>query len=623
MSKRRFPIGAEVQLGAGTHFRVWAPDRRRVAVVIEGRTQAVALERERSGHFSGLVRGVGSGALYSFRLDDDPRLYPDPASRFQPRGPHGPSEVIDPDRFRWNDEKWRGLSIGGQVLYELHVGTFTKEGTFIAAARRLEYLRELGITAVELMPIAEFAGRFGWGYDGVDLFAPHHHYGSPEDLRALVDRAHALGLGVTLDVVYNHLGPDGNCLAQFSKSYFTTKYGNEWGDAINFDGLGSEGTRELFLTNAEFWIREYHFDGFRFDATQQIFDSSARHVLAEIVDRARNAAAPRSVILTSENEPGHAHFARPASKGGFGHDAIWNDDFHHAAIVALTGRREAYYSDYRGKPRELVSATKWGCLYQGQYYAWQKNRRGSPGLDLEPRQFVNFLENHDQVANTGLGHRLTKLTSPGRLRALTALLLLAPGTPLLFQGQEYGSSAPFVYFADHQPDLAARVSEGRRGFLTQFPSLASAEGAAALLEPHDPGSFERSALDLDEAKRPEHRAILDLHADLLEIRRRDEVISAQARIEGAELADGAFLIRWFAPGGRDRLLLVNLGAELDELHIPEPLLAPPHARRWMCRWTSQSPRYGAPGAFEPDLSTGLRLPAESAALFAADEEDER
>ena len=323
------------------------------------------------------------------------------------------------------------------------------------------------------MPVADFPGRFGWGYDGVNLFAPTRLYGRPDDFRQFVDQAHANGLAVILDVVYNHIGPDGNYLAAFSDAYFTDRYLNEWGEAINFDGPDAGPSREFFIANAGYWIDEYHLDGLRLDATQQMFDSSPTHILTEIGQRVREMARGRATIISSENEPQETKIVRPVEQGGYGLDALWNDDFHHSAMVALTGRNEAYYTDYHGTPQELISAVKYGYLYQGQHYSWQKQRRGTPALDLAPSVFVSFIQNHDQVANTARGERVHTQTSPGRYRAMTALMLLAPATPMLFQGQEIAASAPFLYFCDHDPELASMVKAGRTEFLRQFPSIRS------------------------------------------------------------------------------------------------------------------------------------------------------
>ncbi|HXJ24027.1 MAG TPA: malto-oligosyltrehalose trehalohydrolase [Polyangia bacterium] len=615
---RRFPIGAEVAGGGRAHLRVWAPLRKRVTVAHGpglGRMTGLSAEAENDGMFSGLVDGLPAGGLYAFQLDDDPRPYPDPASRFQPEGPHGPSELVDPAAFRWTDQGWRGVTPRGQVLYEMHFGTFTREGTYAAAADRLPLLAEVGVTVVEVMPVSEFAGRFGWGYDGVDLWAPSHLYGRPDDLRRFVDRAHGLGMGVILDVVYNHFGPDGNYLPQFSSTVFSTRYDNEWGEAINFDGRGSAHVRELCVENAAYWVREFHLDGLRLDATQQIFDASPEHLVAAINRRVRSEAGQRACLLVAENEPQETRIVRPPDAGGYGLDALWNDDFHHAARVALTGHNEAYYSDYRGTPQELLSAVKWGYLYQGQRYAWQKKRRGTPALDLPATAFVHFLENHDQVANSSGGERLATLTSPGLLRAMTALALLGPSTPMLFQGQEWGSTRPFVYFADHGADLAREVDTGRRKFLAQFASCATPDAQARIMTPHDPATF--TACKLDWAERERHGGALALHRDLLRLRREDPAFAAADRrsLQGAIVERDALALRFFCQAG-DRLLVANLGRDLTLGSVAEPLLAPPAQARWRTLWSSEDPRYGGQGTGPVESDRGFHFPGQAAVVLA-------
>jgi maltooligosyltrehalose trehalohydrolase len=560
---------------------------------------------------------------YRFRLDGEGALYPDPASRFQPEGPHGPSQIVDPSRFAWSDRAWRGAGPQGQVVYEMHIGTFTREGTWESAARQLPELAALGVTVLEIMPVADFPGGFGWGYDGVNLFAPCRLYGTPDDFRRFVDQAHAAGLGVILDVVYNHIGPDGNYLGQFSDTYFTAKYANEWGDALNFDGEQSEPVRDYFLANARCWIEEYHLDGLRLDATQQMFDESTVHIMAEIVNAVRAAAAGRATFVVGENEPQEVRLVRPAEQGGYGLDALWNDDFHHSAMVALTGRSEAYYTDYRGAPQEFISAVKWGFLYQGQHYSWQKIRRGTPALDLPPSCFIHFIQNHDQVANSATGQRFHELTSPGRYRAMTALLLLAPGTPMLFQGQEFAASSPFFFFADHQPELATLVAEGRRKFLSQFRSLTARDALTRVPEPHDARMFERCKLDFSE--RDTHREAYNLHRDLLRLRRDDPGLAATRRkLDGAVLGASSFVLRYFTEVGQDRLLLVNLGRELRLSPCPEPLLAPPLGRQWKIAWSSEDPRYGGGGMAPLDTEDNWRVPGEAAVLLVPERgEDEQ
>lgn len=592
---RRSPIGVELRRDGTADARVWAPDARAVVLVTEPDGAEFPLERESGGYFSGAIAGAAAGTRYRFRLDGGERLYPDPASRFQPDGPHGPSELVDPDRFAWTDAEWAGRPLRGQVIYEMHIGTFTPEGSWDAAMRELPALAELGVTVLELMPVAEFPGRFGWGYDGVNLFAPTRLYGGPDDMRRFVDRAHALGLAVILDVVYNHFGPDGNYLNCFAEAYFTKRYKNEWGEPINFDGPESGPVREFFVANAVYWIREFHLDGLRLDATQQIFDASDDHILAEIGRAVRAAATGRATILVGENEPQLATMVRPTDEGGYGLDALWNDDLHHCAMVALSGRSEAYYSDYRGTPQELVSAIRHGFLYQGQWYRWQRKPRGMPATGMPRSAFVSFIQNHDQIANSGRGLRGHALTSPGRWRAMTALILLGPGTPMLFQGQEFSASTPFLYFADHAPELAAQVEQGRAEFLRQFPSLAVPESGISPASPHDEDSFRRCKLDHRERRR--HAEAWALHRDLLRLRREDPVFAAQGDqgIDGAVLAEEAFVLRFFGPDGDDRLLLVNLGRDQTLDIMPEPLLAPPLARGWTLHWSSEHPHYGGGG----------------------------
>jgi maltooligosyltrehalose trehalohydrolase len=614
---RRLPVGAEVPAEGGVHFRVWAPRRRRVEVVLEGAAagQAAGLEAEGGGYFSGRVAKAGAGTRYRYRLDGGAELYPDPASRFQPDGPHGPSQVIDPGRFAWTDGGWAGTRLEGQVIYELHLGTFTREGTWAAAARELPELAAAGITMIEIMPVAEFPGRFGWGYDGVNLFAPTRLYGEPDDVRRFVDRAHALGVGVILDVVYNHFGPDGNYLRQFAEDYFTDRYKNEWGEAINFDGENSGPVREFFVANAGYWVDEFHFDGLRLDATQQIFDRSPEHILAALARRVRAAARGRATLLVAEDESQEAKLVRPVDQGGYGLDAAWNDDFHHTAMVALTGRNEAYYTDYRGSPQEFVSAVKWGFLYQGQWHSWQKKRRGTPALDVPPARFVTFLQNHDQVANSGRGLRCQFLTSPGRYKALTALLLLAPGTPMLFQGQEFAASSPFFFFADHHSELARLVRKGRAKFMSQFRSLALPQTQAGLPDPADPATFERCKLDL--AERGRHADAYALHRDLLRLRREDPAFRAQRPrgVDGALLDPHAFVLRSFGDGGADRLLVVNLGRDLLFDPAPEPLLAPPEGTCWDILWSSEDIRYGGCGTAPLETEANWLIPGEAAVVL--------
>jgi len=576
-----------------------------------GAPATIPMKRLQTGYFDAMVAQAATGTRYRFRLSAGDS-FPDPCSRYQPDGPHGPSQVVDPSTFPWRDSRWPGVNITGQIIYEMHIGTFTKEGTWDAAQKELAELASCGITVIEVMPVADFPGRFGWGYDGVGLFAPVWLYGEPDDFRRFVDEAHHCGLGVILDVVYNHFGPDGNYLNEFSKDYFTDKYENDWGQAINFDGENSEPVREFFLTNAAYWIDEYHLDGLRLDATQQIFDQSPEYIVTAIARRVREAARGRKTIVVAENEPQDSRLVRPVEAGGNGLDGLWNDDFHHAAIVAMTGRREAYFTDYQGKAQEFLSMLKYGYLYQGQRYRWQKQRRGSPSLDLPPANFVVYIQNHDQIANVGRSERIHMLTSPGRLRAMTALLLLAPATPMLFQGQEFGASAPFYFFSDHVPELARLVKEGRSSAGQQFRSLDTKEMELYFQDPGNPSVFERCKLDLNERER--HRPIYDLHKDLLRLRREDPVFRAQkpGGLDGSVLSEECLLLRFFGEGGDDRLLLVNFGRDLHLDPAPEPLLAPPEGMEWRILWSSEDPRYGGTGTPTLDTEENWRIPGHAA-----------
>ncbi len=631
---RRLPVGADVT-PRGVAFRVWAPERERVDVVIDGREAPVALQRETdgkvdrgsngTGYWSATVDGVTVGARYRYALDGGD-AFPDPASRAQPDGPHGPSEVVDPAAFAWTDGAWRGITAPArQVLYELHIGTFSPEGTWDGAIARLPALAALGVTTLEVMPVAQFPGRFGWGYDGVQLFAPSSQYGAPDAMRRFVDRAHALGLAVVLDVVYNHLGPDGNYLPQFSPHYFNAEHHTDWGAAVNFDGEHAAAVRAFYVANARYWIDEFHIDGLRLDATQAIIDRSPVHILTEIGEAVREAGKAlggRATWIVNENEPQDVALVTAASAGGLGLDAVWNDDWHHSAFVALALRDEAYFTDYRGGAREFVAAAKHGFLYQGQWYKWQRQRRGTPAFDTPPWRFVHFLENHDQLANAGIGERMHQLAAAGALRAMTAALLLGPQLPMLFQGQEWAASAPFQYFADHNPELAPKVQRGRFAELAQFPTMATDVVQAILSPPADDATFRACVLDWSERERAPHAAWLRLHRDLIALRRSDPVFAAPrsgvgttpGTIDGAPLTDQAFVLRYFGTDGDDRLLVVNVGRTQHLDVVPEPLLAPPAGMRWRTTWSSEHPSYGGLGGVEFDASEEPRSPRQKPAL---------
>ena len=616
--KRRYLIGAELIAHNETHFRVWAPKAQQIDLVLEESAAKNAkrtfhpLQTEDDGYFSGLGN-AGAGACYRFRINQAEHIYPDPASRFQPDGPHGSSCVVDPTTFQWTDSEWPGVKLRGQIIYEMHVGTFTREGTWRAAAEELAELARIGITVIEMMPVADFPGKFGWGYDGVDLFAPTHLYGTPDDLRGFVNQAHSLGLAVILDVVYNHFGPDGNYLGVYSNDYLIREKENDWGDSINFDGPNSGPVREFFITNGRYWIEEFHFDGFRFDATHAIRDRSNEYIIGAIGRAAREAAGSRSIILIAEDDLQKAKMARSRSEGGDDLDGMWNDDFHHDAEVALTGRKEAYFSDYGGTPQEFISAAKYGFLYQGQALSWRKALRGSATFGLPPEAFVCFIENHDQIANTGPGQRVRLQTSDGRYRAMTALLLLGPWTPLLFQGQEFGASSPFTFFAD-VGDAVVRdaMRRGRAEWLAPFLSVTEEEAWRILPAPDDAQVFARCKLDFSE--REKNRGIYNLHLDLFKLRREDSRFREQKSggVDGAVLGKQSFVLRYFSDGNSDdRLVVVNFGERHELAPVAEPLLAPPLGLKWETVWSSEAARYGGSGAATVTTQDSWILPAEA------------
>jgi maltooligosyltrehalose trehalohydrolase len=604
-----YPVGAQVREG-GTAFRVWADMHKSVSVLTKGRQHSLAGEGH--GYFSGNVAGVGNGDTYSFKVDGE-GPFPDPASRFQPQGPHGPSQIVDADRFSWTDQGWKGIGLAGQVIYELHIGTLTLEGTWRSAMQKLSLLRDLGITVVEVMPVADFAGVFGWSYDGVNLFAPTRNYGSSDDFRAFVDAAHGLGIGVILDVVYNHLGPDGNYVTKFSENYFTKDHTTDWGPAINFYGRNSQPVRQYYSANAAYWIKEFHLDGLRLDATQNIYDTSTVHILADVARSARKAAKPREIILVAENESQETKLISSPEAGGYGLDALWNDDFHHSSTVAMTGSREAYFNDYLGSPQEIVSAIKYGFLFQGQWYFWQKQRRGTSTLGTNPAAMVAYLQNHDQVANSGRGQRVHQLTTFGRYKAMTVVTLLGPATPMLFQGQEFAASTPFLFFADHTPELAELVRAGRREFLSQWRSLS--QGQLKYDDPCARETFEKCKLNFSE--RDKHGEVYALHRDLLQLRKSEQLFSRQDRqLDGAVLGTEAFVVRFFSEGFRDdRLLVVNLGTELRLNPSPVPLLGPPANSEWVVQFSTEDAKYGGNGTAPLDTELNWIIPGHAAVLL--------
>jgi maltooligosyltrehalose trehalohydrolase len=500
---------------SGTRFRVWAPAVRRVEVALEDAIP-VALAEAGAGYHEGHVTGAAPGRRYRYRLDGR-GPFPDPASRRQPAGVHGPSEIVDPRRYAWRDQAWRPRTLGELVIYELHVGTFTAAGTFAAATERLPALAQLGVTAVELMPVADFPGRRGWGYDGVCPFAPARCYGAPDELRRLVDAAHGLGLSVLLDVVYNHLGPDGNYLREFSPSYFDPRHQTPWGDALNLSGPGCGPVRDHLVENALHWIAEYHLDGLRLDATHALFDDGPRHFLAELADRVHRLG-PGALLIAEDGRDLDRLLRRPEA-GGHGLDAAWSDDLHHQLRRRLAGDREGWFADVSGSTEDIASTLERGWFHAGQPASARGGPRGTDPGGIPLERLVIFLQNHDQVGNRALGDRLHHAIEPAAWRAALALLLLAPETPLLFQGQEWAASTPFLYFTDHRADLGRRVTEGRRREFARFAAFSDPARRERIPDPQAASTFAASRLRWAERDAEPHAGVVRLHRALLGLRR--------------------------------------------------------------------------------------------------------
>jgi maltooligosyltrehalose trehalohydrolase len=542
-----------------TCVRVWAPEVRRVELECAGQRRPMA--READGWWFVEAPELVHGTDYAFRIDEE-GPFPDPRSPWQPHGVHGPSRWLDHGRFRWHDTGWQAPPLASAMIYELHVGTFTPEGIFEAVIDRLDYLKDLGITHVELMPVAEFPGKRGWGYDGVDLFAPHHAYGGPDGLKRLVDACHRKGLAVLLDVVYNHLGPSGNYLGRFGP-YFTDAYRTPWGDAVNLDRAHSDTVRRFFLDNALMWLEEYHFDGLRIDAVHAIVDTSAIHFLEALARevRALEARLGRHLVVIAESDLNDPRVVRAPEVGGYGLDAQWNEDFHHALHAVLTGERDGYYEDF-GAVADLAAALTRGLVYDGRYSVYRRRSHGRPASDLRGRRFVGCLQNHDQVGNRAMGERSAQLLSAGLLRVGAALVLTAPFVPLLFQGEEWGADTLFLYFTDHEdPDLAEAVREGRRREFAAFGW--DPEG---IPDPQAPATFERSRLDWDQRDREPHAGLLRWYRDLIALRRahpafaEDGLEQVRVRFDESE--------RWLMMRRKELAVACNLGTSQRRLDCP-------------------------------------------------------
>jgi maltooligosyltrehalose trehalohydrolase len=600
--------------GGEVCFRVWAPRVRELSLrlISGGESRTFPLNAECDGYFSATIAGAGDGDRYFFILDNDAER-PDPASRFQPEGVHGPSQVVNPAGFPWTDEGWKGLPLDEYIIYELHVGTFTSAGTFEAAIPMLDQLLELGVTAVELMPVAQFPGERNWGYDGVFPFAPQNSYGGPRGLKSLVDACHLRGLAVILDVVYNHLGPEGNYLGCFGY-YFTDRYQTPWGDAVNFDGPYSDEVRRFFLSNALYWIREFHLDALRIDAIHGIFDFSARHILRELAEAVHGEAPAlgRAVHLIAESSLNDVRTITPPELGGHGIDAQWNDDFHHALRTFLTGEREGYYMDF-GDFSQLVTAFSEGFVYSGQYSRYRKRRHGSSSALLPAGRFVVFSQNHDQVGNRMRGDRLCKAVTLEQLKVAAGAVLLSPYIPLLFMGEEYGETAPFPYFVSHgDPELAEAVRRGRK---EEFASFA---WQGEVPDPQAEETFLSAKIDPELRHEGVHRILFSLYRELIRLRKDLDPLRKLSREEmevvGIEPEKILVMKRW--SGGDEVLCFFNLDNRQHSV--------PASVRHGSCRKILDSADEqwggaGGPAAGELPAGTGdtlLRLAPWSFVLYA-------
>src|ERR1700730_2736350 len=553
MEHRLVSQGAELH-GGGVSFRTWTTGKKNVSIVVFGEDESVVrelpMEREATGYYSAIDSLSSPGTLYKYRLDGV--LVPDLASRFQPLGVHGPSQVIDGHSFLWTDSGWKAPALHELIIYELHVGTFTQEGTFTAIADRFEHLKGIGVNVIELMPIADFAGDRNWGYDCVSLYAPSRAYGKPDDLRTLVNAAHEAGLAVILDVVYNHLGPDGNYMGVYSDHYFNTAHHTPWGSAFNLDGPDAAPVRNHFAENPLYWMKEFHVDGFRLDATHAIPDDSPKHLVQKIAERIQAFGG----LVICEDPRNERKIILPRDKGGYGCDAVWADDFHHVVRVQMTREDEGYMGYFKGTMEELLKTESVGWLFTGEL---QKDAisRGTPGDDIPPQHFVHCISNHDQVGNRARGDRLHQTVSPASYRAASALLLLGPYTPMLFMGQEWGTSSPFLYFTDHHDELGKGVTEGRRKEFADFSEFRDPTKRNEIPDPQALESFERSKLLWEELNDAGPAKLLRLYEDFLRFRKDRLRDRDRTQMSVDQVSDWAIALR-YRYTNEEILILVQL-----------------------------------------------------------------
>jgi maltooligosyltrehalose trehalohydrolase len=593
-------------------FMVWAPNAREVQLQIESASQRqIQMNPMQNGYFHCCASPIPAGATYFYVLDGQKRR-PDPASKYQPQGVHGPSQVCS-GAFDWTDSPWHGISLESAVFYELHVGTFTPEGTLDAIISRLAALKALGITLLELMPVAQFPGKRNWGYDGVFPYAVQNSYGGPCALKRLVNACHALGIGVALDVVYNHLGPEGNYLHDFGP-YFTDRYKTPWGDAINFDGGQSNEVRRFFLENALYWIREFHVDALRLDAVHAIIDVSAKRFLEELTERVKQVSMQlgREIHIIAENDRNDARSLKSLELGGFDFDSQWNDDFHHSIHALVTGERQGYYQDF-GSIHHLAKACREGFVYSGQYSAFRKCSHGSSSAETPNQKFAVFSQNHDQVGNRAQGERLSQLVDFETQKLIAGIVLLSPFIPLVFMGEEYGESAPFQYFVSHEDqELLEKVREGRRREFGVF------DWSDAIPDPAEFETFSRSKLHWDTRDTGQHRVLLSFYTELLRLRRTLPALSnpSKAGTNVTEVDPEALIIR--RTHGTDCVtMLFNFGQGRVRLNIPLD------KSRWQKQLDSRDGKWGGPGSSTPEFigaasDITLEIEKRSFALFRID-----
>ena len=602
-------IGAHYQGEGRCIFRVWAPHLRSVNLRIqEPRERTLSMVKDDMGYWQGLVEGVPPGSRYMYVLDGMTHR-PDPASHFQPQGVYGPSEVVDHSAFQWTDSGWRPLPLEDMVIYELHVGAFTPEGTFDAIIPRLRELKDLGITTIELMPVAQFSGARNWGYDGVFPYAVQNSYGGPEGLKTLIDATHREGLSIILDVVYNHMGPEGSNLRDFGP-YFTGKYHTPWGDAINYDEAYSPPVRDFFIENALFWLREYHFDGLRLDALHRIYDQSAKHIVQELTESVVRflLQSERLCTVIGESDLNDVRYLKASKDGGYGLDAQWADDFHHSLHALLTGERTGYYEDF-GEIEQLAKALREGFVYTWQYSESRKRLHGSHSRQRPTRQFVVCAQNHDQIGNRMLGERLSQLVDFESLKLAAGTVLLSPYIPLLFMGEEYAEDVPFLYFVSHTaPDLIAAVRKGRQA---EFSALDWDQRSP---DPQAVESFERSRLDWDKRTRGGHRTMLAFHKQLLSLRRIIPQMVSRKNMTVGCLAEQNVLLWQRRHAWGEIHGLLNFSRAAQTIPLPTP------RRTWTKILDSADIQWEGPGASAPDsirTSTDVTLPPRSIVVYQA------